>query len=181
MDRCISLERQVENFLHLLHSCVELRGLEEGCAWFECGCAIGWVLYEECLGTKTLLVKLENGLFVEPFDALACLPQTVFDAVFRCVCVGAQPVLLALVPPTFVLATVGPVVDAVAFLLIVLVLTIIAHAVTVHIDSESMHVVLSPLTVIRSAVVPKVDSIPVDFVVQPLSVVGGAVSPLVNS
>ena len=83
--------------------------------------------------------------------------------------------LFAFVPPSFILASVGPAVNPVSFLLIRNELSFILQPISVYVNPISLHLVVDPLTVVLSAVLPQVNAVPVDFVVQPVSFVGASI------
>ncbi len=93
-------------------------------------------------------------MVVEPLDALSVLPETILYRLFRAVNVCSKTVLLAFVPPPFILPSISPVVETIAFLFVVQVLTIVTHAVCVDIDTMALHVVVRPLAKILAAVFP---------------------------
>ena len=64
--------------------------------------------------------------------------------------------LLALVPPPFILPSIGPVVKTIAFLFVVQVLTVVTHSVCVDVDTMSLHVIVRPLAFISRAISPGV-------------------------
>ena len=83
--------------------------------------------------------------------------------------------LFAFVPPSFILASVGPAVNTVSFLLIRNELSFILQHIGIDVNPVALHLVVDPLTVVLSAVPPQVNAVPVDLVVQPVSFVGASI------
>ena len=132
------------------------------------------------------VVKLQvvDGLhlrLVEPLNALAVFPKPVLHLVVLRDHVGAQSVLLASEPESFVAAAVRPRVDAEAVLLVVLVLSLVHAAVVPDVDAHAFHVVVEPLAFVATAVQPAVHANPAYFVFPPVACVLTAVVPLVGA
>jgi len=109
---------------------------------------------EELCVIELLVVDVLYLGVVEPFNALAVLPQTILQlAVFRDH-VGTQPMLLAPIPEPFITATVCPRVDPEAMFFIILILALIHAPVVPDVYSQTLHVVVKPFTFIASAVEP---------------------------
>lgn len=108
-----SSELDIENTLHVVHLFIEFRGLFKRAVRLQSTLTL-WVfeLYGEVV---TNLVNQDHCLFVEPLHALSVLPQPVLYLAFSVVDVGSKAMLFALVPPSFVLTAISPVVDAKAF------------------------------------------------------------------
>lgn len=88
---------------------------------------------------------------VDPFDALSLVPLATLDLAAAIV-VGAEAVLLSILPTTVVLTVVWPGKDAMALLLIVDVHAFVLSAVTPREDTKAVHFVVLPLAVILAAV-----------------------------
>ena len=85
--------------------------------------------------------------------------------------------LLALVPPPFILPSIGPVVKTIAFLFVVQVLTVVTHSVCVDVNTMSLHVIVRPLAKIFAAVFPKIGSESINLVILPLAFISRAIGP----
>ena len=85
--------------------------------------------------------------------------------------------LLALVPPPFILPSIGPVVKTITFLFVVQVLTVVTHSVCVDVDTMSLHVIVRPLAKIFAAVFPKIGSESINLVILPLAFISRAIGP----
>jgi hypothetical protein len=112
------------------------------------------IIDEEYARVHAFLVNLQDARFIEPLNALACFPKPKLYAVFCTISIRPKTVLLSLVPPTLVLATVGPVVDTEAFFFVIFILTIVSHTVLIKVYAESVHVVLPPLSVVLTSIMP---------------------------
>jgi len=128
-----------------------------------------------------LLTDQFDFLLIEPGDALAVFPQAILDLVFLRVEVRSQAVLLALVPPTLVEAPVGPIVEPVPALFVVVILPLVATPIGPEVDAVALHVVILPLTVEAASVFPEVNALAEDLVVNPVAFVGRAIGPGVEA
>ena len=172
-----SFELDVKHTLHLCHLLVERLRLGKRCVGFHGLRAL--CVREVDRDVESILVNQDHSLLVEPLYALSVLPETVLDTLFSAVNVGTESMLLALVPPAFVLAPISPVVHAEALFLIVHILAIVPHTVSVDVDSHALHVVRGPLSEVLATVLPQVRAEPVNLVVQPLAFISRSVGPSV--
>ena len=113
---------------------------------------------------------------VDPADALAFIPLATLDLASAIV-IGAEAVLLSILPISIIFAVVWPSEDTMALLFIIDVHAFILAAITPSEDAESVHFVILPLSVVLTAVRPAVDTLSVNIVLEELTVVGGAVGP----
>ena len=132
---------------------------------FRCG------FFELRLIRVLVVVDLVNGLRVEPGDSLTVLPEAVLHFSFAWVLVDAEAVLLSVVPPAFVLATVSPEIEAVTSFFILFVLALVGHPVSVDVNSHAVHVIIVPVAVILPAIFPFVLSYTVYPIVNPVSLI----------
>mmetsp|Transcript_16812 Transcript_16812/g.21278 ORF Transcript_16812/g.21278 Transcript_16812/m.21278 type:complete len:331 (-) Transcript_16812:150-1142(-) len=116
---------------------------------------------------------------IEPFNALAVLPQAILHLVVFGHDVGAEPVLLALVPVALVAALIGPGIDAETMLFVVFVLALVHSTIVPDVNAHALHVVVQPLALILATIEPGVDANTTDFVLAPVARVHGAIVPLV--
>ncbi len=116
-------------------------------------------------------------MIVIPSDTFAVFPKTKLQGLFYRVEVLAESVLFALVPPTVVLSSIGPTINAEALLFIKQELTLIADTIRVNEDTISRHVVVEPFSVALSTVFPKISAETLDFVVDPVSFISGSICP----
>jgi hypothetical protein len=86
-------------------------------------------------------------------------------------------VLFALVPPTFIVSSVGPLVNAEALLLIKQELTLVADTICINEDTITRHVVVEPLSIALATVFPKVSADTLYLVVNPVSFIRGPICP----
>ena len=173
-----SVKLNVQDSLYLAHLLIELLRLHKRGVWFQ-SLAASLGVRKVAGHLEPVLVNEHNSLLVEPLDTLPVLPEAVLDGLLAGVDVGSESMLLALVPPAFVLASISPVVHTVAFFLVIQVLSVVAHAISVDVDAVAAHVVVGPLTEVLAAVLPEVGAESIDLVVQPLSFVGRSVGPSV--
>jgi len=107
---------------------------------------------EESVIIHLLVVNcLDLGL-IEPFDTFAIFPKTKLDFAVLGDEIGAETVLLALVPETFIATLISPGVDTKAMLLVILVLTTVHSAVVPDVNSHAFHVVVEPFALVLAAV-----------------------------
>ena len=92
--------------------------------------------------------------FIEPFDSLAVFPETELDLAVLGNKIGAQAVLLALVPVSLVAAPVRPSVNSKAMLLVVFVLALVHPTIVPDVNAHALHVVVEPLALVFTAVEP---------------------------
>lgn len=116
---------------------------------------------------------------IEPLDTLAILPKAVLNFVVLWNDVGAQTVLLALVPIALVAALVSPCVDTESVLLVVFVLASVHTSIIPDVDAHTLHVVIEPLALILATIKPGVDANARDFILSPVTSVHRAIIPLV--
>jgi len=174
-----SFELNIENSLDITHLFVEFTRLFKCAVGLEGSLALR--VFELHREVVPYLVNKNNGLLVEPLHALAILPQTILNLALGIIYVGAEAVLLSLVPPALVFAAIGPVVDTKALLLVHEVLPVVAYSIGINVDAVTLHVIRLPLTVVLSTVFPQVDAVSIDFVVQPLAFVSGSICPCIFS
>lgn len=134
---------------------------------------------EECCIVHLQLIDGLHLSFVEPFDALTVLPKAELHFIVLGHDIGAQPVLLALVPVALVAALVGPRVDAESVLLIVLVLALVHPAIVPNVNAHAFHVIVQPFALVASAIEPRVDTDAGNLVLSPVAGVHGSIVPLV--
>ena len=134
-------------------------------------------LFEFCGEVVSLLIYQHHCLLIEPFEALSVLPETVLDVSFSYIAVCSKTMLLPFVPPTLVLATISPIVDSIAILLILVMLAIVSYAICINTDTISLHFVVLPVTVVLPTVLFAVDSVTLDLIIKPLTAVVRAISP----
>ena len=79
--------------------------------------------------------------------------------------------LLAVFPEAFVEAAIRPLVDSIAVLLIVDVLTLVLLLITPHILTISMHVGLFPLADVMTAIFPLYRAVAIYLSLVPLAVI----------
>ena len=109
---------------------------------------------EECRIIHLHVVdRLDLGL-VEPFDPLAVLPQAELHLVIFRNNIGAETVLFALVPITFIAALISPCVDSEAVLLVVFVLAAVHPSVIPDVNSHALHIIVEPFALVLTAVKP---------------------------
>jgi hypothetical protein len=128
-------------------------------------------LFELLLKIILALVDLVDCLGVEPGDSLAVLPETILYFTLARIFVNTKTVLLAVVPPAFILPAVCPEVKTITCLLVFFVLAFIGHSVSVDIDAHAVHVVVVPVAVVLAAILPLVLAYSVDAVIEPVSLV----------
>ena len=87
----------------------------------------------------------------EPLDALSFFPKAEFCGLARHD-VGAKAVLLAAAPVAAVSAPVGPRVDAVAVLFVILVLTAVLSAVLPCVHTDAVHIIIDPFSLILASI-----------------------------
>ncbi len=114
---------------------------------------------------------------VEPFYALSIFPQAVPVCFLNWVVVLTEAVLLSLVPPTLILAAIGPCVVAETIFFIFDIFSVVSYTILIDVNSESVHVVSSPLTVVLSAIRPEVYTVALDLIVLPFAFVHRTVRP----
>jgi len=120
---------------------------------------------------EPILVNQVDSLLFEPLHAFPVLPEAELLSRFIAVDIRAEAVLLSLVPPAFVRATIRPHVETVALLLIIVVLAVVTHAIRVYVNSDTRHIVVDPLAVVFAAVLPQVGAVAIDFIIDPLAFV----------
>jgi hypothetical protein len=90
-------------------------------------------------------------------------------------------VLLADHPLAVVLATISPLVNAVAVLLVIFIVSFVPSTVRPGVHARSVHVVVLPVSFKPSAVWPFVNTEAVDFVIAPSPTEARAVGPVIGS
>lgn len=128
-------------------------------------------LLEEALVVELSGIDGIDLALVEPFDALAVLPQPILDLIVLGNEIGAQAMLLALVPEALVASSIRPSVNSEAVLLIVLVLALIHPAIVPDVDAHALHVVVEPLALVFAAIKPRVNAYSTDLVLTPVTCV----------
>ncbi len=103
-------------------------------------------LVEVCRVIQFMLVDGNDLLLVEPLHSLAVLPQTILDLVLLHDQVGAETVLLALVPVTLVTPAVSPDVDTETVLFVVLILAFVLSTIIPDINSQTFHIIVLPFS-----------------------------------
>ena len=147
-----SLERDVEDATNLLHLLLELARILEAAARLNCRSTL--LLLEVDGEVVPHLVDQHHCLLIEPLHSLPVLPQPILYAVLGAVDVGAESVLLTLVPPAFVPAPICPVVYSISFLLVHVVLPVVPYSICILIYSVALHIIRLPLAVVVSTVLP---------------------------
>ena len=89
--------------------------------------------------------------------------------------------LLPFVPPSLVLSSVSPTIDAVTAFLVVFELSCVSYSIDVSIDSNAMHIVILPCAIEFPPVLPSVMSVPIDFIVFPLANIDTSVCKMVSA
>ena len=109
---------------------------------------------EECLVAHLHVVNgLHLGL-IEPFYALAILPQAELHFIVSWHDVGAQAMLFTLVPVAFIASLVSPGIDAESMLLVVLVLSTVLSAIVPDVDAHALHIIVQPFTLVLASIEP---------------------------
>ena len=129
-----------------------------------------------------VLVVVEIGLiiFVVPEEPFAVFPLAFPRHILRAD-EHALPVLLSILPHSFIAAAVGVGIDSIAILLIVDVLPFIFSAVGPLIVTLAMHIILFPVAFIHSSIFPSIYSIACDFVLLPVPFELAVVGPCVDT
>jgi hypothetical protein len=109
---------------------------------------------EERTILKFFIIDCFHLFFVKPFDTFAVFPQTVFNFVVFWDYVGAQAMLFATVPVTFVAPAISPGVDAETMFFIVFILALILSAIIPNINTHTFHIIVEPFTFISSSIKP---------------------------
>lgn len=85
--------------------------------------------------------------------------------------------LFALVPPTFIVSSVGPLVNAEALLLIKQELALVADTICINEDTITRHVVVEPFSIALATIFPKICADTLYLVVNPVSFISGPICP----
>lgn len=138
-----------------------------------------------CLSEVHLIVQLVRFdfsllVFVEPFDALALLPETALGGL-TWNAVGAEPVLLPAAPVAGVGAAIRPCVYSVTVFLVVFILAAVLTAILPGVDADAVHIVVDPLSFVLAAIEPCVRAEALDLILLPVSIVLGAIVPAVEA
>jgi len=124
---------------------------------------------EKCFIAHLHVINCLNLSLIEPFDALAVLPETKLDFVVSRDDVSTQTMLLALVPISFVAPRISPRVDTKAMLFVIFVLAAVLTAVIPNVDSHAFHIIVKPLTLILSPIKPRINADTADFIFTPVA------------
>lgn len=134
-------------------------------------------LFEKCCWIHLLSIYCPNLLFIEPFFTSAIFPKTILEFVFLFDKVGADAMLFSHVPITTILAFIGPCINAVPVLFVVLVLSFVFSSVVPDIYPHTWHVVIEPLSLVLATIDPCVNSYAGDFVFFPFTLVEWLIVP----
>lgn len=99
-------------------------------------------------------IDFVHSFLVKPLKAFSMFPNPVLYRLFLSVDIRADAMLLSCGPPAVVLASIGPVVNPVALLLITGVLTVISNTISIDVNSVALHFVVGPTSVVLAAVRP---------------------------
>ena len=99
-------------------------------------------LLEEVLVIELLVVDSLDLALIEPFNALAVLPQPKLHLVVFGDEIGAQTVLLSLEPEALIATSIRPSVNSKPVLLVVLVLALVHSSIVPHVNAHALHVVV---------------------------------------
>ena len=111
-------------------------------------------LMEECSVVELEIVDGLHLRLIEPLNAFSIFPQTKFDFVVLGYNIGADTVLLALVPVPFIASPVCPSINSKSMFLVVFVLALVHSSVVPDVNAHAFHVVVKPLTLIASSIQP---------------------------
>ena len=92
--------------------------------------------------------------------------------------VDTNAILLAILPVAFILATIGPIKLAVAFLLVKYILSYVFATIGPMMLALSMHLVVLPLAIEESAIGPRVATFTVNSVLGQVSLIARTVLPV---
>jgi len=118
-----------------------------------------------------MLINLINSLRAKPGYSLSMFPKAILHLSFAWILVNTKSMLLSVVPPAVVLATIGPKVEAVTGFLVLFVLSFVGYTVCVDVDAHTMHIVVVPMAIVLSSVFPLILAYAVDPVVHPVSLI----------
>ena len=134
---------------------------------------------EESLIAHLHVIDSLNLCFIEPFDALAILPQAELNFIVARHNICAKAMLFTLVPVSLIASLISPSVDPKTVLLIILVLPAILSSIVPDVDAHTLHVIVQPLTLVFASIKPRIDSNATDFVFPPVTSIHGAIVPLI--
>ena len=129
------------------------------------------LLFSSLLVSRLLVCSL---FLVVPMDVPAIFPATSADlAIF--LLFYALAVHLALKPSALIVATVGPLVDAMAFALVAHHLPLVRDAVGLGQSAPPVHLVREILALVPLPVLPLVGALPLELVLEEVALVDGAI------
>ena len=124
-------------------------------------------LLARCMISRSIDIGCRSSLHlicgVKPLFTHSIVPETA-SLHARRKNVLAFAMLLAILPHTVVLATIGPCVDTKAALFVIQVVTLVHSAVLPCVNTVSMHVIVEPFAHVHSAIWPYVLARPADLI-----------------
>lgn len=114
-------------------------------------CVLAFRLLEELSEVYLSVEDLLGCILVEPFDPFAVFPQAILDLMIRNE-VHAQPILLALQPPTLIFSHVSPRIDTITILLVIFVLAFIFTPILPSVDAYSFHIIINPFSLVFATI-----------------------------
>jgi hypothetical protein len=115
-----------------------------------------------------ILLMLGELIIVDPAFSFTFEPHAYFDDTLTRK-VFTLSMLLTVLPKAVVLATIGPLENAMAFFLVINILTFVSSAIRPCEDTFAMHFVFSPRASEDTTICPRVNTLPLDVVVIEIS------------